>query len=88
MTAVKADTELKMLGLELLSRYLGMVEAERFISLMQRERFDYTQWRQTLFAGASGEELSCQAMLFQQRKQAANLVADRTEELSKAQDKP
>ena len=34
-------------GFEILTRYLGLVEAERFITLVQREKFDYTQWRQT-----------------------------------------
>jgi hypothetical protein len=48
-----------------------LVEAERFIALIQREKFDYTQWRQNLFAELSGEEISRQAMAFQQRKQKA-----------------
>ena len=40
------DTEIKVKGLQVLTRYLGDVEAERFISLIQREPFDYTHWRQ------------------------------------------
>jgi hypothetical protein len=71
MSAVIADAEIKVLGFEILSRHLGLVEAERFIALIQREKFDYTQWRQNLFAELSGEEISRQAMAFQQRKQKA-----------------
>ncbi|MBS1249177.1 MAG: hypothetical protein MAG431_00750 [Chloroflexi bacterium] len=67
---IKADAEIKVLGFEALSRHLGLVEAERFIALVQREKFDYTQWRQNLFAELSGEEISSQAMAFQRRKQS------------------
>ena len=72
MTAIKVDAEIKVLGFEILSRYLGLVEAERFIALIQREKFDYTQWRQNLFAELSGEEISRQAMEFQRRKQVSS----------------
>lgn len=68
MTTIKVDAEIKVSGFEILSRYLGLVEAERFIALIQREKFDYTQWRQNLFAELSGEEISRQAMEFQRRK--------------------
>ena len=68
MTAIKVDAEIKVLGFEILSRYLGLVEAERFIALIQREKLDYTQWRQNLFAELSGEEISRQAMEFHRRK--------------------
>lgn len=64
----KTDAEIKVLGFEILTRHLGLVEAERFIALIQREKFDYTQWRQSLFAGLSGEEISRQAMEFHRRK--------------------
>jgi hypothetical protein len=40
---MKTDAELKVLGFEILTKQLGLVEAERFISLIQREKFDYTQ---------------------------------------------
>jgi len=59
---LKTDTEIKVLGLEILSRNLGLVETERFIALIQRERFDYTRWRESLFQGLSGVELSRLAM--------------------------
>jgi len=65
----KADAEIKVLGFETLSRYLGLVEAERFITLIQRDKFDYTRWRQNLFADLSGKEISSQAMELQLRKQ-------------------
>ena len=68
MTAIKVDAEIKMAGYEILSRHLGLVEAERFIALIQREKFDYTQWRRNLFTELSGKEISRQAMEFQRRK--------------------
>jgi len=66
---VKADTEIKMLGMEILSQHLGIVETERFIALIQREKFDYTKWRQRLFIGLSGEEISKQAMKQREKNQ-------------------
>ena len=62
-----ADAEIKTLGFKILSKHLGLVEAERFIALIQREKFDYTQWRQNLFEGLSGEEISHQAMNFHEK---------------------
>jgi len=58
------DTEIKLKGFEVLSQYLGLIEAEKFISLIQRDRFDYTKWRENLFEGLSGEEISKRAMEF------------------------
>jgi hypothetical protein len=63
---MRTDTEIKIAGFELLSNSLGMVEAERFIALIQREKFDYTKWRDDLFNGFSGEEISKRAMELQQ----------------------
>jgi len=71
MTVMKADAEIKVSGFEILSRHLGLVEAERFITLIRREKFDYTQWRQNLFTGLEGEEISRQAMDFQDVKRNA-----------------
>ncbi len=78
---MKVDTEIKVLGFQVLSHHLGLVEAERFITLIQREKFDYTQWRQSLFAELSGEEISRQAMAFHQQKLKANVssVQDTTD---------
>ncbi|GAB4497179.1 MAG: hypothetical protein OHK0052_08320 [Anaerolineales bacterium] len=62
------DTELKALGLEILSRSLGLVETERFIAIIQREKFDYTEWRQSLLSDLSIEEISHRAMQVHRRK--------------------
>ncbi|MGE0082781.1 MAG: hypothetical protein AB7S75_00020 [Desulfococcaceae bacterium] len=62
---MRTDSEIKMSGFEILSRNLGMIETERFIVLIQREKFDYTKWRENLFKGLSGEEISKKAMEFQ-----------------------
>jgi hypothetical protein len=56
------DTELKILGMDLLSKHLGLVEMEKFVSIIQKDKFDYTQWRQSLFQGLSGEEISRMGM--------------------------
>ena len=62
------DTEIESKGIQVLSEYLGDVEAERFISLIQREPFDYTKWRQDLDENLSINEISRNAMLL--RKQS------------------
>jgi hypothetical protein len=62
---MRTDSEIKMSGFEALNHNLGMVETERFIVLIQRERFDYTKWREDLFDGLSGNEISKKAMEFQ-----------------------
>ncbi len=51
-----------MKGLQVLTEFLGDVEAERFVSLIQRERFDYTKWRQDLDENLSIKEISKKAM--------------------------
>lgn len=62
------DTEIKVKGAQVLTQYLGNVEAERFIALIQREPFDYTKWRQGLDENLSIEEISRKAMLLRTRK--------------------
>jgi hypothetical protein len=62
------DTEIKMRGLDALTNSLGLVDAERFVFLLQRDRLDYTKWRQNLFTGLSGEEISRRAMEHVQKK--------------------
>ena len=62
------DTEIKMRGLDALTSSLGIVDAERFVFLLQRDRLDYTKWRQNLFTGLSGEEISRRAMKHVQSK--------------------
>lgn len=61
------DTEIKVKGLEVLTRYMGLVEAEKFVTLIQREPFDYTKWRANLFEGMSGEEISKKAMEYREK---------------------
>ena len=57
------DTEIKSKGIQVLSEYVGDVEAERFITLIQREPFDYTKWRQDLDEKLSINEISRNAMV-------------------------
>ena len=64
---MRTDTEIKMLGLEILNNHLGMVETEKFVALIQRERFDYKKWRKNLFKGLDGNEISRRAMEFQNK---------------------
>ena len=47
---MRSDYELRDKGMRILADRLGLVEAERFIALMRIEPFDYTQWRQGLYA--------------------------------------
>ena len=63
------DTEIKIKGLQILTRHLGDVEAERFVSLIQREPFDYTRWRQSqsLDEEFTLEEISRKAMKLRDR---------------------
>ena len=61
------DTEIKLKGIQVLSKYLGDVEAERFIALIQRELFDYTKWRQGLDEELSVVEISRKAMTLRKR---------------------
>ncbi|GAG04214.1 unnamed protein product [marine sediment metagenome] len=62
------DTEIKLKGLQVLTEFLGEVEAERFIALIQREPFDYTKWRNGLDEDLSIEEISQKAMELRNRK--------------------
>jgi len=67
------DTDIKVRGLDALTKSLGMVEAERFVFLIQRDRMDYTKWRKSLFADMSGEGISRKAMDFAQKKKLKEL---------------
>ena len=64
------DTEIKLKGIQILSKYLGDVEAERFIALIQREPFDYTKGRQGLDEELSIEEISRKAMILRKKRSA------------------
>ena len=60
-----SDTEIKIRGLEILSKYLGELETERFIVLLQKESFDYTKWREkNLKEEETIEEISYKAMSY------------------------
>ncbi len=61
---MRTDAEIRLSGFQALTQHLGLVEAGRFIALIQRDKFDYTKWRQDLFDGLSGEEISRRAMEF------------------------
>ncbi|MBI4685728.1 MAG: hypothetical protein HY755_11070 [Nitrospirae bacterium] len=65
------DTEIKLKGLQVLTEYIGEVEAERFVALIQREPFDYTKWRQGLDEDLSIEEISKKAMALRKSKKGA-----------------
>jgi len=52
------DTEIRSKGIQILSQYLGDIEAERFVALIQCEPFDYTKWRQNIDDGLSLQEIS------------------------------
>jgi len=56
------NTELKVKGLQILTKSIGLVEAERFVALIQQEPFDYTKWRDDLFEDLTIEEISKKAM--------------------------
>ncbi|MBI4651049.1 hypothetical protein HY745_07170 [Candidatus Desantisbacteria bacterium] len=62
------DTEIRIKGINALTKSLGDVEAERFISLIQREPFDYTKWHQNLDENLSINEISKKAMKLRNRK--------------------
>jgi len=66
------DTEIKVKGAQVLTQYLGNVEAERFIALIQREPFDYTRWRQGLDENLSIEEISRKAMSLRTQRAEKN----------------
>jgi hypothetical protein len=61
------DAEIKLLDLQVLTKYLGLVEAERFVAIIQREPFDYTVWRQNLDEELTLEEISGKAQLLQKK---------------------
>ena len=64
---MRTDSEIKMLAFEILNNNLGMVETERFVAIIQREKIDYTKWRENLFSGLSGKDISKRAMELQSK---------------------
>jgi hypothetical protein len=63
-----ADAVLKRMGLDALSKALGLVDAERFISLILREPFDYTEWQQGLYKDVSLDEFYSHVKEFREKK--------------------
>jgi hypothetical protein len=61
------DTEVRVKGVQALTKSLGRVEAERFIALIQREPFDYTKWQRILWEDQSVEEISRAAMIIYEK---------------------
>ena len=64
---MKTDTLIRNEGMEVLSKSLGLVEAERFIMLIQKEPFDYTKWQENLFENMTIEEISKQAADYREK---------------------
>jgi len=64
------DTILKCKGMDVLSKSLGLEDAERFISLVLKERFDYTKWQQDLYKDVTLDEFCTDVKNF--RKQNAS----------------
>jgi len=58
---MKPDTIIRNEGMEILSKHLGLVDAERFIMLIRKEPFDYTKWQENLFENMTIEEISAKA---------------------------
>ncbi len=44
-------------GMEILTKNMGIVEAEKFIFLIKSENFDYTEWQRDFFDKIPSEEL-------------------------------
>lgn len=65
---MRTDTEIRVLGIRSLCATLGPVEAERFVTLLLREPFDYTKWRQGLWADQDVASLSQAAMAARRAK--------------------
>jgi hypothetical protein len=57
-----SDTEIKIIGIKVLTEALGEVNAEKFISLIMHEPFDYTKWQRQLWEERSVEDVSKSAM--------------------------
>ena len=70
------DTEIRIKGVQILTKYLGDVEAERFIALIQREPFDYTKWRKGLDEDLSIEDVSRKAMALRMKSTEQNGPVD------------
>ncbi|MBN2088821.1 hypothetical protein JW964_04375 [candidate division KSB1 bacterium] len=59
---MKTRNEIRNEGMNILIRYMGLLEAEEFITIIQQENFDYTTWQRSLWIDKSVRELSKEAM--------------------------
>lgn len=59
---MRSEIDIAYDGMSILIEKMGMVEAEKFISIIHNNSFDYTQWRQKLWAGKTVRELSREAL--------------------------
>jgi len=60
---MKTDAALRVEAMETLISRLGEVDAERFVTIIKTDNFDYTQWRQGLWADKSLEDIHDEATL-------------------------
>ena len=63
---MRTDTVIRNEGMEILSKHLGLIDAERFIMLIQKEPFDYTKWQENLFENMSIEKISQKATKYRE----------------------
>lgn len=58
----KTDSELLITGMNLLTKGMGVIEAERFIAMIIHEKSDYTKWQREYFDAKTPEELMSEAI--------------------------
>jgi hypothetical protein len=54
---MKSEIVLRSEAMEILTKYLGLVDAERFIDIIKKDKFDYTEWRKDLWEDKTIEEI-------------------------------
>ena len=65
---MKSEIVLRSEAMDILTKKLGLVDAERFISLIKRDTFDYTGWRRELYKEMTIDEIFNKATEFQKQK--------------------
>lgn len=61
-----STVELMNKGMECLTEQMGIINAEQFISIILREKFDYTKWQRQHFDAKTPEEISREAVEYEQ----------------------
>jgi hypothetical protein len=79
---MRPDVIIKKEGLEILEKYLGLVDMERFVTIMSRESFDYTAWHESQVDTMTAREYSKKAMEYQRNQANAKEQFNETEEYS------